>query len=160
MTLSTTQTSGERPAHHVALHKDGEKGRPKASRPLTAMIDVTFLLLLFFLLTFTFRQAEGVIPATLPGPPVPGPDPVWVVVDVVPPLGMLDGDGVAFFIENDRFDNAESLYVALERRQEVLQSTGEAVVIKPAPGVRWQHVVDAFSQGVRAKYKKISFSAR
>ena len=50
MALSTKQTSGGRPARHVAPHEDGGQSRPKASRPLTAMIDVTFLLLLFFLL--------------------------------------------------------------------------------------------------------------
>ena len=158
MALSTKQMSGDKPARHVAPSKDSRPGRPKASRPLTAMIDVTFLLLLFFLLTFTFRQAEGLIPATLPRGNGHGPE-FRIVVDVVPPLGPLDGDAGVFFIDNDRFDSAESLYRELERRKAALQWAGHAVVIKPAPGVRWQHVVDAYSQGVRAKYQTICFYA-
>ncbi len=34
---------------------------------MTAMIDVTFLLLIYFLTTTTFRQDEGQLPGTLPG---------------------------------------------------------------------------------------------
>jgi len=159
MALSTKQASGDRPAHHVTPHKEGEHARPGASRPLTAMIDVTFLLLLFFLLTFTFRQAEGLIPGTLPGGRCGKGILSAIVIDVVPPPGPFDADAGVFFIENDRFDSAESLYRELERRKAYLQSTEQPIEIKPAPGVRWQHVVDAFSQGVRAKYETISFAA-
>jgi len=157
MAPSTTEVSGERRVHHVTGCKDGRRGRaPKASKPMTAMIDVTFLLLLFFLLTLTFRQAEGVLPGTLPGGGHEGPG-VAIVIDVVTPQGTFNGDAGVFFIENDRFDNPELLCRELERRQAVVQLAGQSVVIKPAPGVRWQHVVDAFNQGTRAKYKKIGF---
>jgi biopolymer transport protein ExbD len=32
------------------------------------------------------------------------------------------------------------------------------VMIMPAVNVRWEHVVNAFNQAVRAKFKKIGFS--
>ncbi len=58
-------------ANGAAERRHAPSGRmtPKArvSAPMTAMIDVTFLLLIYFLLTTTFRQDEGQLPGTLPG---------------------------------------------------------------------------------------------
>ena len=131
----------------------GQDARRTGRPPLTPMIDVTFLLLLFFLLTFTFRQAEGVIPGTLPGGDLPPPPGEVIVVDVVKPLDPVMADAGVFFIGSERFDTAESLYRGLMK----MQAMTPQVVIKPSRGVRWQHVVDAFSQAVRAKYENVGF---
>ncbi len=160
MALSTKRIAGDESVHYVPPRKKRGQSKPKMQPPLTPMIDVTFQLLLFFLLTFTFRQAEGLIPGSLPGhqgssqdEPVPP-----IVIDVVVPLDMVNDDAGAFFIESDRFDSAEQLYQVLDRQKRELQSAERPVVIKPMAGVRWQHVVDAFSQGVRAKYEKVGFA--
>jgi len=160
MALSTKKIAGDESVHYVPPRKKRGQAKPKMQPPLTPMIDVTFQLLLFFLLTFTFRQAEGLIPGSLPGHQgVAQDDPVPpIVIDVVVPLDMVNADAGAFLIENDRYDNAQQLFLELKRQKLELQSDRRPVVIKPAPGVRWQHVVDAFSQGVNAKYKKVGFA--
>ena len=64
-----------------------QHGRRKAAAlqpPLTPMIDVTFQLLLFFLLTCEFRPTEGVIPGSLPeNGPLVGPKVAPVRLDPI-----------------------------------------------------------------------------
>ena len=141
---------------YEAPRRAAQNDRPTSRPSLTPLIDVTFLLLLFFLLTFTFRQAEGLIPGTLPGRGPDGmliPDPI--VVDVVRPLDTTRADAGVFFIEGERFDTSEGLYNRLTKMQ---QRITRPVKIKPSRGVRWEHVVDAFSQAVRAKCENVGFS--
>ncbi len=146
-----TLTSGHAAQPQTPPREAPQDERRTVRPPLTPMIDVTFLLLLFFLLTFTFRVAEGTIPGTLPGGSDPEPIAETIVVDVVRPLDPMLADAGVFFIDNERFDSPESLYRELVRSKTI----AEAVSIKPSRGVRWQHVVDAFNQAARAKYDKI-----
>ena len=160
MALSTKEVAGDESVHYVPPRKKRQRPKPKMQPPLTPMIDVTFQLLLFFLLTFTFRQAEGLIPGTLPGDQSAAEKSVDepIIVDVVVPLDMVNADAGAFLVDGDRFDTAAALFDELKDRQSVVGSAEQPVVIKPARGVRWQHVVDAFSQAVRAEYKKVGFA--
>lgn len=48
-----------------AARAGAQRKRKSFQPPLTPMIDVTFLLLLFFILTFTFRQMEGQLPGAI-----------------------------------------------------------------------------------------------
>jgi len=160
MALSTKAVAGDDSVHYVPPRKKRQLAKPKMQPPLTPMIDVTFQLLLFFILTLTFRQAEGLIPGSLPGnqgsssrAPIPP-----IVIDVVVPLDIANDDAGAFFIESDRFENAQLLFEELQRQSRELQTAKRPIVINPAPGVRWQHVVDAFNGGVRAKYEKVGFA--
>jgi len=90
MAISTHEkVEGPERVHHQAVGRSGGMGKRRTAKPqtpMTPMIDVTFQLLLFFIMTFEFRQSEGMIPGTLPviddglitraDPPVgAGPDP-------------------------------------------------------------------------------------
>lgn len=134
---------------------------------VTPLIDVLFLLLLFFLLGSKFRQAEGAIPGSLPkvagGGPSEGTPPVQVkfVIQVIPEGDNLDTARYKLQGMPDATD-AKSLFEKL--RQKVSQSGGESgaeriqVVIRPRRNAPWQFVVEAFNQAMRAKFKNIGFA--
>jgi len=162
MAISRKTVAGDEAVHYVPPRKKRPKPSVKMQPPLTPMIDVTFQLLLFFLLTFTFREAEGLIPGTLPqgdlaaAAAVDAP-PIYIVVRPSP------GDtlGAVYEVRGEHMQirEAERLYQLLLGRREVAGSTRSPVVIQPRADVRWEHVVNAFNQAVRAKYKKIGFAS-
>jgi len=77
---------------HAAVNQADRPRGTKAAPPLTPMIDVTFQLLLFFLLACQFRPQEGSLPGTLPGGG-DGPQPMPIKI-ALRPTGF-DGGGRA-----------------------------------------------------------------
>jgi biopolymer transport protein ExbD len=143
--------------------------QPRAGRrrtmqpPLTPMIDVTFQLLLFFLLTCEFRESEGSIPGTLPAigriavsrqPPPPQPDPIRIQVrpSANREAAVYQVSGVLGTIAGPA-----ELYGHLRRLQGRLGGADVPVVIAPKRDVPWEFVVEAFNQAVRARFRKIGF---
>ena len=129
------------------------KRKAKISVPMTAMIDVTFLLLIYFLTTTTFRQDEGQLPGTLPGkgdmpPPVTVPVQLRAVGDDCQSV-LYSIDGVDQPLRSPR-ELVESLR---DRRQR----TGDnaIVVIKAGRNVRWRYVVEACNQAASANFQTI-----
>ena len=150
----------------LAVHTTDTTRRQRARRrrqpPLTSMIDVTFLLLVFFLLTFTFREQEGQIRADLPsrGGHARGTRDVFGSVRVtIHPAGR-DGRDAVFEIEGAEtaLTSAQELYAALRARREVLADTRGILIIRPSHKVRWQHVVEAYNQAVRARYDDVGLA--
>jgi biopolymer transport protein ExbD len=137
-------------------------GKPKAASSrasLTPMIDVTFLLLLFFLLTFTFRRAEGGLPGSLPQLGEYPPPPVVMTTVVISSAGS-DRTEAVFEIDGSLtpLTSGEQLYLALVRRRSLLGDAAEKAMIMPSGDVRWQHVVEAHNQLLRAKFPAIGFA--
>ena len=162
MAQSSKKVVGDDTVHYVSARTKRERPKPKMQPPLTPMIDVTFQLLLFFLLSFTFREAEGNIPGTLPEEGTGG----------VAAQEMLDrpiivnlrptGDRREFVIyEISELSvsprDAKELYAQLVMRRGQLGKQ-VPVVIKPRGDVRWQFVVEAFNQAVRAQFENIGFA--
>jgi biopolymer transport protein ExbD len=122
--------------------------------PLTAMIDVTFQLLLFFLLACEFRESEGQIPGSLPGAGRP--------VDIRPievTLRRSGQVGMAYYQLSGAAEvitSPQELYRRLRGRQEALQSRDVPLVIRPEPTVPWEFVVEAFNQAVRAEFTRVA----
>ena len=122
---------------------------------------MTFQLLLFFLLTFTFREAEGLIPGTLPQGDIGMADITdlpMIYVKVHPDPNNAVGAIYLIKGQNVAIRHAGELYRILEGEKRVTGSANRPVVIEPRGDVRWEHVVNAFNQAVRAKYKKIGFA--
>lgn len=152
----------------VAHHENRRKNRGAAKTMqlnLTSMIDIIFLLLIYFVVTATFAIDEGVITATLPGGPPPPDD----VPDPKEPLEIIltsfDQAGVRIGVGADAPGSFAELGQLLQTMQfnegnsAGVYKDDHPVVIKPDGTVRWQHVVNAFNQAVRAKYKNVSFAA-
>jgi len=159
---SRKQVHGDETVHYVSQRQRRGRPEPKLQPPLTPMIDVTFLLLLYFLLTTTFRQEEGQIPGTLPekagisaGDVVPL-EPIRLTLRPTGP----QRNGCIYEMSGyiTAIDNAEQLYEALIGRRQIL-SDEVPVVIQPRPDVNWRYVVEAFNQSVRAKFKNIAFAS-
>ncbi len=154
--------------HHEAQVKKRAPERGVKQLNLTSMLDVTFQLLIFFVLTANFAMDEGVLAADLPQgvPETPTesepPDPPVIVR--LQPVGVDDVritvDGV-----NASITDFRELYAALNEARYDPQSNPNGIyeddnpiVIKPMSDVRWEHVVNAFNSVIRAKYTNISFA--
>jgi len=163
MALSTKRISGEDSVHYVPPRKKRRPAKPKMQPPLTPMIDVTFQLLLFFLLTFTFREAEGLIPGSLPrgDQGAVAEEKILERIEItVRPPGFRQPDAVIFEIRGDHrpIENAQKLLEELLKKRKYC-SVDTPVVINASNAVRWEHVVDVFNQAVHAKFKKIGFAS-
>ncbi|MBN1941849.1 MAG: biopolymer transporter ExbD [Phycisphaerae bacterium] len=148
--------------HYVSERKQRAQPAAKMQPPLTPMIDVTFQLLLYFLLTSTFKPDEGQIPGSLPekGLSAASSDPRPPIRIILRPRGA-NREYVLYEVDNlPAIDKQEDLYNMLESRKKSGAVTIETPVeIRPWSNVRWKHVVGAFNAAVRAKYKNIGFSS-
>ena len=147
--------------HYVSERKKRGRKEAKLQPPLTPMIDVTFQLLLYFLLTSTFAKDEGQIPGTLPGGGTPPPETLIPIRIVLSPIGVN--------FENAQYElaglapiiKAEELAVVLKGKAQALGTARREkipVVVKADPSVRWEYVVEAFNAARNAKFKRIGFA--
>ena len=155
----------------VGLHKKKKERKPaKMHLNLTSMIDVIFLLLIYFVITASFTMGEGVIVANLPRGTGQAPDP-----DEPPPLKItiqittLGNRGVGYRVSllgfHDAPRNFKDLGALLMKYQNNPNKgrhgrypVDSPVIIQPTAQVRWQHVVNAFNQAVKAQYENINFA--
>ena len=156
----TPETPGDETVHYVSAREKRAQSKAKMQPSLTPMIDVTFLLLLFFLLTFTFRDVEGVLPHLMLGGPGDGPD----VIEVPPIRIRLAAVGRAR--ESVRYEVGPTTVVARGPRElyRTLTSLREKVsgetpvIIQPHGSVRWQYAVEACNQARRATFQNVQFA--
>ncbi|MBX3355301.1 MAG: biopolymer transporter ExbD [Phycisphaeraceae bacterium] len=139
---------------------------------LTPMIDVTFLLLIFFVCTARTLDVERVFRVEVPPMEAPGADPVedsaLRLVLREPPLRIRVASapqGAVVLIE-PAFAEANSID-ALERvMREALQREGHAglftadhpIVLEPDAECTWEDTVRAFNALVRAGYRGVGFA--
>ena len=159
--MATNGHTEEKTVHYEPPRKRRQESK-KMQPPLTPMIDVTFQLLLFFLLTFTFREEEGQIRGALPKKGSGGvaekeklKQPIRI--HILPSNNRKDA---IFEVEgvHEQITNGEQLYQFLLQRKQALQSAEGPIIIRPDAYVRWQHVVEVFNQAVRAKFLNIGFA--
>jgi biopolymer transport protein ExbD len=131
---------------------------------LAPMIDVTFLLLIFFLLSTTFRRAEGILGANLPKEPgVPSVAlPISPVVVRLISTGPSPGD---YAIQIDNFEAqpvtfGELTQFLIDIRQNEGFDDETPVVIVASVDTLWEPVVDCWNAAVRAACKNISFGGK
>lgn len=135
---------------------------------MTSMIDVVFLLLVFFLLTANFVEGEGVITVDFAGKgpepwnkPPPPTNPIKIQISSVGTSGCL------LDIENHpvaprTFSQLSNMLCDMQYNSKLGRSgpfpVDTPVIIAAERTVRWQHVVNAFNAAVGAGYKRVSFS--
>ena len=156
-------------AHRRIAQRHG-RGRPRIELNLTAMIDVVFLLLIYFLVATKFKLGEEIyrldIPERQASERIADPfeldqEPLRIRVASLPGLDyriQLDGP----YPQPADF---ETLHLFLEQRRIAddrlggLFESDHPVIIEAAPTTRWEHAVEAFSVGVRAGYTNITFGS-
>lgn len=163
--MSGTAMNTPDPAAAAHLHLQ-RKRRPRQATVLTLnlapMVDVVFLLLIFFISTTTFKQAEGILPSRLPkqgglasavAPPI-----TPIVVHV-----LQTGPGPTdYAIRVENFVNAPPTFNELASFLKEIQANPgfdetTPVVIQAANEVLWDHVVGCWNAAVRAGCRRISF---
>ena len=151
--------------HHESARK--RRGPKPASMQLnlTSMIDVIFQLLIYFVVTASFTQDEGVLAAKMPQREGSSQDdipPQELVIQI-----QAAGTDYVLSIEGD--PSTVRHFNDLRQRLEAMRfdpSTGtgsikadDPVKIRPEGRVRWQHVVNAFNTAVAAEYTDVGFAA-
>lgn len=158
--------------HHRGRAKRHKRGirSAKIGLNLTSMIDIIFLLLIYFVVTASFTQGEGVLIARLPEGTGQSS------VDVVPAsklyIYVSDAGDAGFRLRvglegsrvRDEPVDFEGLYRALkgkmvddETNTGIYDAKRTPVVIQPSGGVRWQHVLNAYNAAIRAKFEQVAF---
>jgi len=138
----------------------GKAQRRRRRLGLTPMIDVIFLLLIYFVITANFTIDEGTLLATMPGNSAENrPED-----DLDPPTNIdltSADDGVTYSIvvNGQRIENATALAGYMTNRVATAQMAKDDIVqIKPQGVVRWQHVVNVFNACVSAELENVGFA--
>jgi len=142
----------------------------RMSLNLTAMIDVTFLLLIYFLVATEFKLGEEVyrldLPERLPASQQREPfeldrEPLHVKVATVSPAAC----SIRLETRHARLDQPQSfeeLFRFLESNRiggahsGGLFAADHPIIVEPAGTTTWQHVVQAFDAAARAHYTNIT----
>ena len=160
MARSTRKIEGDETVHYVSERAKRGRDKAKIAVPMTAMIDVTFLLLIYFILTTTFRQPEGQIPGTLPKSGTSGAatmeklqTPIKITLH---PTGEAN-EGILYEVSgvHERINDPEILRSVLEGRR--AKGGDSPVIINARRDVRWRYVVEVFNQVVANEFKNIAF---
>ncbi len=167
MESSPQRPSPRRSGSHTRRTARGARrtARPRGGVPIAVnfapMIDVTFLLLIFFLVTTTFERAEGILSSKLPKEA--GAKAVALPLSpIVIRLHPVGGDLEDVEIVIDNMDNAPSNFEKLtEFIQQIHRTPGfdraTPVVIVADGDVRWDHIVACWNAALRAGCERIAF---
>ena len=169
MTDSQSQPVQDETIHHVSNRKKrGRQGGPMQLN-LTSMIDVIFLLLIYFVITANFAVDEGVLTVKLPQgqgtpppedqPPPPPKDKLNIEIAAAGSHGFsiaVDGQRLSSFTDLQK--RLAELQFDLKRGRNGMFKPDDPVIIKPQGRVRWQHVVNAFNSAVKMRYSNVAFS--
>ncbi len=143
------------------------KGEPTMN--LVAMLDLSFNILIFFIITANFAVHEGVITAKVPamiggeGAATESPLPK-TELKIQLTSGGMDGqaritiDGSAE--QTQDFSRLSEVLARIQNNKENPSGAFAAdnpVVITPDQNTRWQDVVNTFNAVVKAKYSDVSF---
>jgi len=161
---ATEQTSLEQMGRYRSARTKRPRPQLRLQPPPTPMIDVTFQLLLFFLLTMQFRQPEGQLPADLPrlGSTVAAAtaplEPVWIHLS--PSIEAAGGVRIDISQYHLSMNTWSQLHAQLVRLRTRLGGADVPVIIDPGDGVRWGDALNAFNEARRARFTDIGFGGR
>ena len=145
------------------MRREKPKEPPKMQLPMTPMIDCTFNLLIFFLLTPSFSATEGYLTTNLPTSSGPVAGKAQIKVDRIKVELMDEGErGESVSIIFAESENLGSNFDALRQALEAKRNSGIApntpVLISPTMRCRHKWVVKAFDQAVLARFSEIHFA--
>ena len=146
-------------------------GTARISLNLTAMIDVVFLLLIYFMVGTTFKLGEEIYRMDLPerGPSNAQRDPFELDDEPlrirIASVGRT-GDSYRIRVDGpyEQPITFEELRLFLSDRQigefttRGMFEADHPIIIEPARTARWEHAVGVFNAAARARYTNITFS--
>ena len=133
--------------------------KPAELRMMTSMIDVIFLLLVFFVCTANFAPPEEILPMNMT---LPGSAPVEVVL---PDLINLDVVHIQILFDNElRWQVEGNLCTSLHEVQNILRQIRDIkpdipVIIASADNVPMENVIDVYDVCRLTRLARIHFSA-
>jgi biopolymer transport protein ExbD len=161
------------PPDRAAVATDPAVGpRARRRRPqariglnLTAMIDVVFLLLVYFMAATEFKLGEEIFRLDLPRRGAPADpfvlprDPLRIVLVSTGPVCLIRLPGP--FAQPASF---QELFGFLRENRRALGVVGglfeadHPIIIEPTGSTRWEHTMEAFNAAVRARYTNVTFA--
>jgi biopolymer transport protein ExbD len=149
----------------------GFRGHSRLALNLTAMIDVVFLLMIYFMLATEFKAGEEIyrmdLPPRQPSSALREPfdldeQPLRLTVASIGP----GSRGYRLGIEGPYPQPAsfEELHEFLRQRRVGPDTTGglfepdHPIVVQPTRRTRWEHAVEVFNVVARARYQNVTFA--
>jgi len=139
------------------------KPRPRdnAFGAMTPMIDIVFLLLIFFVVSASGQVREMLLPADLPSGQVDSelaePDPISMTVEVWLKLSTIENGTTVVDMNGTTYQNLDQLKGQLRLLAEV--GPDNPVILDIAQSVPLGDVVDIYDTAQSAGFDSISFSA-
>jgi biopolymer transport protein ExbD len=139
------------------------KTPPKMQPPMTPMIDCTFNLLIFFILTPSFSLTEGYLTTNLPTTSGPVAGKKQIDVQRIK-IELLDegpkGERVSIVLNDNQNlgDNFDLLRDALKKLRDQGLPANHPVLLSPTMACRHKYVVKGFDQAVYAGFSEIHFA--
>ncbi len=127
------------------------------------LVDVTFLLMVFFVIAGTFEKWEGVLSSRI----FPADSTLAIPLPITPVTMRLESTGPdpdSFLVAVDGsnrktrdFDELAAVLLEVQKNPAYTRET--PVVILSDPRIRWDHVINAWNSAVRAGYKNVAFGS-
>lgn len=137
------------------------EGRPPIELNLTSMIDVIFLLLIFFVCTSSFDEPEKNLPTNLAGQGIAQerqrPQEERDLEDIVVQISADPSSGVQYAIDGKEYASLGEVEETLDALREI--DPNFPVVLDPDKSVPIESVLDVYDASRRVGLGKISFTA-
>jgi biopolymer transport protein ExbD len=155
----------------LGLRRRRPRARTHFAINLTSLIDVTFLLLMYFMLATDFRAEEEVYRLDLPDRQAERQQRHVFTLDDDPLLITVAtdaGDERRYRVRVEgpypQFESFDDLLAFLNSSRITAGAPGglfeadHPIVIRPTVGTRWEHAVEAFSAAARARFTNVIFA--
>lgn len=148
-----------------ARRRFSRRGPARLSVSFTPLIDVVFLLLLYFLLVAQFKTKEELFELDLPrdASAETARDPFALPIEPIRIRVESTGDGRHDFIirSDDPFvgspESLEALDVAMKQGRTPVLIAEQIVLVQPTPGTRWEHALAIINAIKRAGFRRVHF---
>lgn len=161
------ERSGDHPrGRRTSTRRHAGARRASIALNFTAMIDVVFLLLLYFMLTADFAKQEDAFALDLPGQGAAevADDPFALPEQPILVSVRSRGDGQAdYALTTDSplvgdVTDYDALSTTLGTLRGDLLAPDHEMVISPEPGTRWEHTLGAYNAVTRAGFERVRFA--
>ncbi len=137
------------------------EGNPPIELNLTSMIDVIFLLLIFFVCTSSFDEPEKKLPTKIasqgPAQTRQRPQEERDLEDIVVQINADPSSGVQYAIDGKNYASLREVEKTLDALREI--DPNSPVVLNPDKSVPIESVLDVYDASRRVGLGKISFTA-